>query len=249
MTQAFLHSLNIGTLSTWLSLAGFGTVGVVVLPWEAPPANPAVTEETEIVFNDFDLGAPLDTSAADGMETPAAGEAPAAPAETLPAPPELAPLAESGPLPEIPDLPAPSAAPRGAEAPRESRPAENSAVSGPRAPASTSPRRPATASGRPAGGGGTSAAGTGSGMSNAARLAAGRMPSPAYPAAARRGGQTGTVVVEFTVDTTGRVIAAHAAKPSPWPLLNNEAVRTVRRWKFPPGGVMKLQRPITFQLR
>ena len=86
-------------------------------------------------------------------------------------------------------------------------------------------------------------------MSNSARLAAGRMPAPTYPAAARRGGQTGTVVVEFTVDTSGRVIAAHASKPSPWPLLNDEAVRTVRRWKFPPGEVMKLQRPIVFQLR
>jgi TonB family protein len=62
-------------------------------------------------------------------------------------------------------------------------------------------------------------------------------------------GQSGTVVVEFTIDGSGRVISAHAAKPSPWPLLDHEAVRTVRRWKFPPGNIMKLQRPIVFQLR
>lgn len=86
-------------------------------------------------------------------------------------------------------------------------------------------------------------------MSDSARLAAGRMSAPSYPSEARRKGQTGTVVVEFTVDSKGRVISAYAKKPSPWPLLNNEAVRTVRRWKFPPGGVMKLQRPIVFQLR
>jgi protein TonB len=75
------------------------------------------------------------------------------------------------------------------------------------------------------------------------------MPSPVYPAAARRLGQTGTLLVEFTVDASGRVISAYAKSPSPWPLLNEEAVRTVRRWKFPPGPVMKLQRPIVFQLR
>jgi TonB family protein len=62
-------------------------------------------------------------------------------------------------------------------------------------------------------------------------------------------GQTGTLVVEFTVDATGRVISAYAKSPSPWALLNQEAVRTVRGWKFPPGAVMTLQRPIVFQLR
>jgi len=75
------------------------------------------------------------------------------------------------------------------------------------------------------------------------------MPVPRYPDAARRGGQTGTVLVEFTIDTDGRVVSAFAKQPSPWPLLNEEAVKTVRRWKFPPGGVMKLQRPIVFELR
>jgi protein TonB len=86
-------------------------------------------------------------------------------------------------------------------------------------------------------------------MSASARLAAGNMPPPSYPSEARRKGQTGTVVIEFTVDTSGRVISADAKSPSPWPQLNQEAVRTVRRWNFPPGGVMKLQRPIVFQLR
>ncbi len=86
-------------------------------------------------------------------------------------------------------------------------------------------------------------------MSASARLAAGRMPPPSYPSEARRKGQKGTVVIEVVVDTHGRVISAYAKSPSPWPLLNDEAVRTVRRWKFPPGGVMKLQRPIVFQIR
>ena len=81
------------------------------------------------------------------------------------------------------------------------------------------------------------------------RLAAGSMPSPDYPAEARRLGQTGTLVVEFTVDASGRVLAAWAKSPSLWPLLNQAAVSSVRRWKFPPGPVMQLQRPIVFQLR
>lgn len=248
MTQAFLHSLNIGTLSTWLSLAGFGTVGVIVHPLEVLPPPNDRAEETELVVNDFVLG----DAAEAGNPGPAAAEpapqdTPEAPAETLPAPPELPPLAESEPLPEIPELPAPAATRPAAEAPRESRTASRStgAASSPRASGTTS-RGASSGTGKT---GGSATGSTGSGMSNAARLAAGRMPSPMYPAAARRGGQTGTVVVEFTVDTTGRVIAAHASQPSPWPLLNNEAVRTVRRWKFPPGGVMKLQRPIVFQLR
>ena len=75
------------------------------------------------------------------------------------------------------------------------------------------------------------------------------MPPPSYPPLARRSGQAGTVMVEFTVDTVGRVIAAHAKSSSGWELLDSEAVRTVLRWSFPPGGVMKLQRPIVFQLR
>ena len=86
-------------------------------------------------------------------------------------------------------------------------------------------------------------------MSTAARIAAGRMPSPSYPAEARRKGQTGTVVVQFTVDSSGRVTYANAISPSPWPLLNQEAVRTVLRWRFPPGDFISLERPIVFRLK
>lgn len=247
MTQAFLHSLNIGTLSAWLSVAGFGTVGVIIHPWQPEPAPPSESEETQIIPNEFDLGdAPFTPETGDpqSVTEPTADSPP----EILPAPPELPPLAESEPLPEIPELPEPTASPAPA--------AENRARETPvRASSEATPRpsKPArSASGKPttsSGGGSASGASTGSATTNAARLAAGRMPAPAYPAAARRGGQTGTVVVEFTVDTTGKVISAYAKSPSPWPLLNEEAVRTVRRWKFPPGGVMKLQRPIVFQLR
>lgn len=80
-------------------------------------------------------------------------------------------------------------------------------------------------------------------------MAAGKMPAPRYPLDARRRGQEGTVVVEFTVDASGRVIAAETKQASPWDSLNREALRAVRSWKFPPGDVMKMQRPIVFKLR
>jgi protein TonB len=233
--QALIHSLNIGTLATWLSVAGFGTVGVIVPQWHPSPVIPGEAETT-LINQDFTLGetAPLSSGVASAETTPAA------PAEVLSPPPELAPMAELEPLPEIPALPAPAIKPAASSATRKT-------VGGTSAGAESSPpgRRQSASSGRGVAGG-TS---TSSGMSSASRLAAGSMPAPSYPAECRRKGQTGTVLVEFTVDSDGRVISAQAKSPSPWPLLNNEAVRTVRRWKFPPGGVMKLQRPIVFQLR
>ena len=247
MTHAFLHSLNIGTLSAWLSIAGFGTVGVVVHPWEPAPRTSPEAEETELIPEDFDVTAAPFTPETEESQPPSASSPEVNPLP-IHAPPELAPITETAPLPEIPELPeiAPAPAP---ETTREtpSRPAAESA------PRVSTPSRSGTtgrpASSTPAQGGASNGSGGAATMSNASRLAAGRMPAPNYPSAARRGGQTGTVLVEFTVDSSGKVISAHAKKPSPWPILNEEAVRTVRRWKFPPGGVMKLQRPIIFQLR
>ena len=237
---SLLHALNIGTLAAWLSVAGFGTVGVLTSEWRWTPAGQASEEvETECLPPEIDLGAGQSDSLADPTETP---EAPTL--ETLSEPPEIPAmpeLAELAPLPELPDLPKP-AVPTHAAIPEPSA----------RPKTSNSPRPTARSSQKISGiggGGGGTASGGSAGMSDGARLAAGRMPAPSYPPAARRAGQTGTVTVAFTVDRSGNVISAHAANPSPWPLLNEEAVQTVRRWKFPPGGIMKLQRPIVFRLR
>lgn len=244
MTSLF-HALNTGTLAAWLSVAGFGTVGILVPGWRWSPA-PKVVEEVvtqvfdpEILLGDGDLADKTPADVPSPVATPT--EVP----EVLPAPPELPEIAEQEPLPEIPELPAP--------VPEKAPPAVKPTEDIPAKPTATPPRQARkpvgsntrTTATRPTGG----TPGTGSGISDSARLAAGRMPSPTYPPASRRAGQTGTVTVAFTVDSSGRVISAYAASPSPWPLLNEEAVRTVRRWKFPPGGVMKLQRPIVFQLR
>lgn len=235
---SLLHSLHIGTLATWLSVAGFGTVAVIVPSRTTPSTVRLESLESQWIPQDFTLG---------GESSPAAHEPSSEsivpePAETLPAPPEMPDLTEFDPLPDVPEpppAPAPTASRKSAASPRQTA----------RTNASARPSRPATGNPASSRSATTGQPGGGSGLSNAARLAAGSMPSPAYPAEARRLGQTGTLVVEFTVDSSGRVISAYATSPSPWPLLNEEAVRTVRRWKFPPGPVMKLQRPIVFQLR
>ena len=264
--QALLHSMNISTLATWLSVGGFGTVAVIVPPWEPGP-QVALVEETSILDDDFTLGDGGDAETTEEAGGPALSEQPETlpPSlpETLPTPPELPAMEEFSPLPEIPELPAAQAteeeiAPKPAIKPSPAA-SSRKVESTPRASTSSSRSSSSTRSGGStknngsvngkSGNTGSAGNGSGSGMSDATRLSKGRMPSPSYPSESRRKGQTGTVMVEFTVDSSGNVISAYAKSPSPWPLLNNEAVRTVRRWKFPPGGIMKLQRPIVFQLR
>ncbi len=77
----------------------------------------------------------------------------------------------------------------------------------------------------------------------------GKQPAPRYPVRARNAGQEGTVVVRFSVGPDGRVLDATAATPSPWPLLNAEAVRTVREfWRFRPGAARLCEVAIHFSL-
>ena len=78
----------------------------------------------------------------------------------------------------------------------------------------------------------------------------GRQPAPDYPRSAVREGQEGTVRVGLTVGEDGRVLAAEVVTASPWPLLNEAALRTVRqRWRFAPGTLRRYEVPIRFQLQ
>lgn len=258
MTSVF-YAINIGTLAAWLSVGSFGTVGIVIPAAQeilnsAKEFDPYKDLESTVLTDDFTIDSAPPSQETDTGDTGEADEAevPLAEQETLPTPPEMPDVAEVTPLPEIPDMPPPA-----------TKSAENPA------PAPTKPRpvprpssKPPTRSNMPTSATGGSTTGKadakgkvgnggqngGSGMSDAKRLAGGRMPSPNYPAAARANGQTGTIIVEFIVDESGRVISAYAKSASPWPLLNDSAVSAVRRWKFPPGKVTKYVRPIVFKL-
>jgi protein TonB len=78
----------------------------------------------------------------------------------------------------------------------------------------------------------------------------GRQPAPEYPRQAERQGQEGVVTVRMTVGEDGRVLAAEAVSPSPWPLLNQAALRVVKsRWRFVPGTLRAYEVAIRFQLK
>ncbi len=77
----------------------------------------------------------------------------------------------------------------------------------------------------------------------------GRQPPPTYPREAVLARQQGTVGVRFTVGEDGHVISAEVIAPS-YPLLNQEALRTIRaKWLFPPGPKRVYEVPIQFQLK
>lgn len=77
----------------------------------------------------------------------------------------------------------------------------------------------------------------------------GRQPEPEYPRQSVREGQEGAVIIRLTVGENGRVTAAEVASPSPWPLLNESALRTVReRWRFSTGAVRVYEVSIRFEL-
>jgi len=236
--NALQHSLNIGTLATWLSVAGFGAAAMIL--HDPQPAAPAPKEPAETRWDPQDFTLSGDARPASEESTPKEMEDIAV-EETAPSPPELSPLAEFEPLPEVPD-PTPAATSKSqTPAPEPQQTARASGGARTTAPSSHSPAQHASGANKSSGN---------SGLSDSDRISRGHMPSPNYPPGARSMGQTGTVLVEFTVDSAGQVISANALSQSPWPMLNNEAVRTVRHWSFPPGGgVMKLQRPIIFQLR
>lgn len=77
----------------------------------------------------------------------------------------------------------------------------------------------------------------------------GRQPAPDYPRRAVLEGQEGVVTIRFSVREDGLVAGAEAVSPSPWPLLNQAALRVVReRWRFRQGPPRLYEVGIRFQL-
>lgn len=78
-------------------------------------------------------------------------------------------------------------------------------------------------------------------------------PLPAYPEAARRWGYEGRVVVAVRVSAAGEPLAVDVGESSGHSVLDQAAVRSIRRWRFQPApetgaGTTMVTVPITFRL-
>lgn len=59
--------------------------------------------------------------------------------------------------------------------------------------------------------------------------------APTYPRRARQQGQQGTVLLRVTVGTKGRVVRVEVAESSGFTLLDDQALKCVKRWRFEPA--------------
>ncbi|MEK7954041.1 energy transducer TonB [Luteolibacter soli] len=245
-----LYALNIGTLATWLTVAGASSVACVVKVVDRLPDLLAdKPKETEVVITPMAMGsAPPAASEATNdavTEEAAVPEVPEVP--EIPEMPEVPEIADLEPLPDVPDLPQVTS-PDGTEKPKApvAKPAARPKTSSNR---STAGQKSTTGeSGQGTGTGNGTAKGSGDSPAGASRWVGGSMPKPNYPSSCRQSGQQGRVVVNFTVDERGYVVSASVASGCAYSALNDEALRTVRRWKFKPGPRASASRPIVFQL-
>ncbi|GAB3100856.1 energy transducer TonB [Lysobacter terrae] len=73
------------------------------------------------------------------------------------------------------------------------------------------------------------------------------MPAPKFPPEALRAGQSGSVLVEYTVGTDGTVTAARVVRSNPARIFDREAVNAVRKWRFQPvAAPVTTRREISF---
>jgi protein TonB len=252
--QSLLQVLNIGTLATWLSVTGASTVAVLVPYGE----KTAPVQEREL---DISMGEVIDLDAVSG-QVAAGSAAPGEMTDSSEVPPfepvtpveEVAPLpelAEVAPLPDVPDVDLK------ADDLESSQPKPKATPSRKMTAAATGQTRPAKTKGTPGatgvgnGLGNGSAAGSGSGSSGEglSRVSRGNIPKPNYPEECRRKNQEGRVSVTFTFDETGNVVSAKATGKSPFTALDQAAVDTLYRAKFPPGtGRFTFTKAIVFKL-
>lgn len=259
----FIYALNIGTFAAWLTVSGASTVACVIQVKDRLPELVSLGElESFEVSSEVNLGDLAQGSAPPAdpeqeiteeenapQEQIAEAELPEVPEEL----PEIPDIAEIEPLPEIPDFPEP-APPKPAVPKADSTPKPRASV----VRRTTGLSKENTPGARRASSNGQSGAGTGSGTGNnagsgagstgEARFAGGRMGKPRYPSEARRNGQQGKVTVFFTVDERGNVVNASIRSGTPYPLLNEEALRCVRTWKFRAGARASATKPIVFRL-
>jgi protein TonB len=243
MTPIF-YALNIATLAGWLAVGGASMVAWGIQTNTPLPAlSDAAAKEDDLLITSQAIG-----SAEPGAEAAAAAAAPSEQAE------EIAELSELLKLPEMPSLVAPEPLPeipRIAELPAAQVPSVPEAAPDPTGQAKATVRpgssKPGEA-GRGTGRGNGTASGPGSSEVGSDRWEGLRKASPNYPLSARREGQEGKVVVQFTVDDRGIVVDARVLIPSPYEALNEEALQTVRRFRAKPGVRATTSQPIIFRL-
>jgi protein TonB len=249
--SSLLYALNIGTLATWLTVGGASTVACVVHVAERLPAlNDGLSDESELFITPQAMGSAPPAEAPEASEEEVAPEelvSVAADLPELPEMPELPELEEMEPLPEVPDLPAPVARVESTPKP-SSRTTSNPSSGRPKPTVSSGRKASSGESGRGTGQGSGTARGSGSSATGSDRWVGLRKSSPNYPSSARRQGQQGTVVVQFTVDERGYVVDAKILQSCPYSVLNEEALRTVRRFRAKPGIRATTSQPIIFKL-
>jgi protein TonB len=78
----------------------------------------------------------------------------------------------------------------------------------------------------------------------------GDQPAPEYPREAKLAHEEGTVVVQMTIGENGDITDAKVTSASPWPILNQAALRAVRdTWHFGKGPVRYKDIEFDFELR
>lgn len=161
--------------------------------------------------------------------------------DLIPPPPEPPPPGDVPPPPETARPPRPP--PRPTAAPRPSpRPVEPAPVTGPAriAPATQPPAAATAASGAPV-----------MDRSWVAAVSAWLAAHRTYPEQARERGDEGNVSIRFTVDRSGRMVAAAIVGSSGSPLLDNAALEMLRNARFSafPPDMTQAQVTITTSLR
>ncbi len=200
-------------------------------PAPAPAVTPFALPPLELPRPDLRVAPPVEPPPEPPREPQLALAAP--PPE--PPPPEPPPADPPPPTPEPPPPEPPRPEPRPAEPPRQQ--AQRPRPAPPPRPAARSPA-PAEAS-RPGEESGAQQA-AGVGRATGAVVPPGpdqryQNAAPVYPEAARLRGEQGTVGLELSVGTDGRVITASVARSSGSPMLDAAARRAVLEWRFRPA--------------
>jgi TonB family protein len=229
----FPTMIQLATFTIWLVFAAVGIVGAILRSKPVHSGSPAIVKQLTIdvataapdVPASADLAQPPPSSPPDPQ--PAMPPAPPTPPTVVPPAPDIA-MAIPMPIAARPAAPAPPAPPQPI-APAPVRPA-HAAPSVSAAP--TALLGPATVR--------HLALGQGEGQYIKQNLE--------YPDEAHLAGEEGVVGIQFTQDADGHVTEAHIIKPSQWPILNQAALRAVRKTVFPPGYPSQNDVTIGFKL-